>query len=266
MQKIEEIDKYINIIGIKDEGKKLVESIDLHDFDSIVDEAYCHVSLIDERGFISSRRTSSNEALPSSKSEWRFINHINKYYFNNNNISVNNKEYASILVYDHKDIDYVKSIINDINDDDTFILIGLCINGNEKIEGINSINVSDKDIIDTIKHFIGIVMQHPTLIDFSIEDLNDYLDNDNILNGFIIKADSIDELLDETKKDLEIRFKDKKVLDVFPFLMTYDYTLSGTHYIFEEVRKIINDDRNHWCYADNDFSKKEDSLLVIVKE
>lgn len=156
-------DLYFNIIGIGKTGKDILDRID----DSILDyfmknRFYTHV-------------------IPSLPLYIDVLGdfYLKKYYINDlsdvinirNNRSFRN-DYYNIIIYDDCDYDLANELVKNLLGESLFLNIGVCINGNKKIDKLKVIETNNIDAKDVVFNLIACLF--PTYSTAAISEM-DYI-------------------------------------------------------------------------------------------
>ena len=148
----------INIIGIDNTGKKVLDELKDTDYKQIIE--------------------SSNNII------------INKLYYKGS-MNIDSKEsWFNFIVYDNKNKDIASNIADKLSNVE-FLNIGICINGNDDIPNIKVLETNIEDASCIILNMLQPILNLPGLIGYDIYDIYNYLNTNskyeiiNFKNQFI---------------------------------------------------------------------------------
>ena len=251
-------DLYFNIIGIGKTGKDILDSIDDFILDYFIkNRFYTHVR-------------------PSFPLYIKVLGdfYLKKYYINDlsnvinikNNRSIRNN-YYNIIIYDDCDYDLANELVKDLGKS-LFLNIGICINGNKKIEDLK---VIETNIMDAKDVAISLILHlYPVYSPISIidEDYKEFLEKNYNFKAYNLIDKSIENIHNALKK----RMDEIKENVVGALLLIGEKKTGGENgwtvmkiaILANIIREKIGDDK-WFCYVNKEGYMNDEIVTVIYK-
>ncbi len=208
-------DLRINIIGIKDTGKKILDSIDFNKINELLEGA--------------------NKVVfkPIHGPYYNNTYSIEKYYLNDifeaNNIDSNYYTFSIIDGLDYNDSYKPR------NNRELRLNIFLSMNSNiSSTKHLKIINVSDKDILDVLLNLINIVIPTPKFIDYDLIDFDLFFEENYNYKAILVKGNIFNVLVD--KYILELK-KIDNLKEIFTIINTSSYSIGDFNYLINKIEE-----------------------------
>ena len=208
----------VNIIGIKDSGKRIIDNIDADKLNDLL--------------------TDANNATfkPITGPYYNNKYSVNKYYFNDifDAIDIDDNYYTFTVV---DGLGYSGSYESYKPKDNSESILHICLSINSNIVStkyLKTINVNDKDVLDVLLNLIHLVIPTPKFIDYDLIDFYLFFEEKYYYKTIVVKGNNYNDLVD--KYIIELK-KVNNLEEVFSMINISDYSIAKLNYLIDKVKE-----------------------------
>ena len=242
------MDSTINIIGIGETGKKVIENLKHSDYKKLLERANMSADKLISDG---KEKAKYGDKFIVKKC---IVEDINK-------LKLDDINYASIIIYDESNTKLASKVSLKLSTPET-LNIGLCINGNNKVEGLNVINVKEENVREGLLSLLDIIIpSRQVLDDLEYQRMINYFDDNHEYHLINVSGNDLINLAKTAKEQFDGINNIDKILSIN--IGNFGKLTDIVKFI-EEINTISN--KEDLCSIDVGFVKDVFNSTIIYRK